>query len=122
MSDVPWTNTQIASVLREIGDCLQERGETPFRVAAYRRAACMLARQPRSVTQLWSEQGEAGLRRLPGIGQSLARTIGRLLRTIHDRGRVTILDRRIVTKRWGGLLMRGMPDFEVVIERGANPS
>ena len=28
-----------------------------------------------------------------------------------------MLDRRLVTKRWGGLLMRGLPDFEVVIER-----
>jgi ATP-dependent DNA helicase DinG len=55
---------------------------------------------------------------VPEAAVRLKQGIGRLLRTIHDRGRVTILDRRIVTKRWGGLLMRGMPDFEVVIERG----
>ena len=54
---------------------------------------------------------------VPEAAVRLKQGIGRLLRTIHDRGRVTILDRRIVTKRWGGLLMRGMPDFEVVIER-----
>jgi ATP-dependent DNA helicase DinG len=55
---------------------------------------------------------------VPEAAVRLKQGLGRLLRTIHDRGRVTILDRRIVTKRWGGLLMRGMPDFEVVIERG----
>ena len=54
---------------------------------------------------------------VPEAAVRLKQGLGRLLRTIHDRGRVTILDRRIVTKRWGGLLMRGMPDFEVVIER-----
>ncbi len=55
---------------------------------------------------------------VPEAAVRLRQGIGRLLRTVHDRGRVTILDRRIVTKRWGALLMRGMPDFEVVIERG----
>lgn len=54
---------------------------------------------------------------VPEAAVRLKQGLGRLLRTIHDRGRVTILDRRIVTKRWGGLLMRGMPDFEIVIER-----
>jgi ATP-dependent DNA helicase DinG len=58
---------------------------------------------------------------VPEAAVRLKQGLGRLLRTIHDRGRVTILDRRIVTKRWGGLLMRGMPDFEVVIERGRAP-
>ena len=55
---------------------------------------------------------------VPEAAVRLKQGLGRLLRTVNDRGRVTILDRRIVTKRWGGLLMRGMPDFEVVIERG----
>ena len=56
---------------------------------------------------------------VPEAAMRLKQGMGRLLRTVDDRGRVTLLDRRIVTKRWGGLLMRGMPDFEVVIERGA---
>lgn len=55
---------------------------------------------------------------VPEAAVRLKQGLGRLLRTVTDTGRVTILDRRIVTKRWGGLLMRGMPDFEVVIERG----
>jgi len=55
---------------------------------------------------------------VPEAAVRLKQGLGRLLRTVNDTGRVTILDRRIVTKRWGGLLMRGMPDFEVVIERG----
>lgn len=54
---------------------------------------------------------------VPEAAVRLKQGLGRLLRTVHDRGRVTILDRRIVTRRWGALLMRGLPDFEVVVER-----
>lgn len=45
--------------------------------------------------------------------------VGRLLRTLEDQGRVTVLDRRIVSRPWGRLLLRGLPDFELVIERTA---
>lgn len=54
---------------------------------------------------------------VPETAVRLKQQLGRLLRTTEDWGTVTILDRRLVTKRWGGLLMRGLPDFEVVIER-----
>jgi ATP-dependent DNA helicase DinG len=53
---------------------------------------------------------EAPVRLEPGIGW--------LLRTVHDRGRVTILGRQIVLRCWCALLMRGLPDFAVMIERG----
>jgi ATP-dependent DNA helicase DinG len=43
--------------------------------------------------------------------------LGRLIRTMEDRGVVTVLDPRLVTKRWGRLLMQGLPDFEVVVEQ-----
>jgi hypothetical protein len=39
-----------------------------------------------------------------------------LIRTDEDHGTATILDRRLVSRRWGRLLMRGLPDFELVIE------
>jgi ATP-dependent DNA helicase DinG len=42
--------------------------------------------------------------------------LGRLIRTTEDRGVVTVLDRRLVTKRWGALLLQGIPDFEVIVE------
>jgi ATP-dependent DNA helicase DinG len=42
--------------------------------------------------------------------------LGRLIRTTEDRGVVTVLDPRLVSRRWGPLLMRGLPDFEVIVE------
>jgi ATP-dependent DNA helicase DinG len=53
---------------------------------------------------------------LPETAVKLKQQLGRLLRTCEDRGTVTILDRRLVSKRWGALLMKGLPDFRVVIE------
>ncbi len=40
------TNRELADVMREIADRLQQAGESPFRVAAYRRAAATYARCP----------------------------------------------------------------------------
>ncbi len=42
---------------------------------------------------------------------------GRLIRTDEDQGAATILDRRLVSRRWDGLLKCGMPDFELAIGR-----
>jgi ATP-dependent DNA helicase DinG len=53
---------------------------------------------------------------LPETAVRFKQGLGRLLRTTEDYGTATVLDRRLVTKRWGFLLMRGLPDFEVVIE------
>lgn len=56
---------------------------------------------------------------VPEASVRFKQALGRLLRTVEDRGRVTLLDRRIVSRRWGALLLRGIPDFEVVIEPAA---
>jgi ATP-dependent DNA helicase DinG len=53
---------------------------------------------------------------LPETAVRFKQGLGRLLRTTDDHGTATVLDRRLVTKRWGGLLMRGLPDFEVIVE------
>ena len=53
---------------------------------------------------------------LPETAVRFKQGLGRLLRTVEDQGTATVLDRRLVTKRWGGLLMRGLPDFEVIVE------
>lgn len=58
---------------------------------------------------------------LPETAVRLKQLLGRLLRTMDDWGTATILDRRIVTKRWGEQLMRGLPDFSVHIEEPKAP-
>ena len=59
---------------------------------------------------------------LPRAALLLAQGTGRLIRSVDDRGVVAILDSRIVTKRYGSVLLNSMPplwrtsDGEVVRE------
>ncbi|OUS11255.1 hypothetical protein A9Q89_09410 [Gammaproteobacteria bacterium 53_120_T64] len=55
---------------------------------------------------------------LPDAALRLIQACGRLLRHEDDRGRVTILDRRLVTKSYGRQLLASLPPFKQVIERG----
>lgn len=98
------TNAEIAAVLRETADRLHRAGDTPFRVAAYRRAAATVDRLPRPIGLVLAEQGVAGLRQLPGIGRSLGRSIARLART----GRSSRLD-RLRKADHGEALLRTLP-------------
>jgi DNA polymerase (family 10) len=82
-------NTEIARRLEEVAWLLTEQGANPYRVQAYRHAAETVRRLDRPVTELVQHEGTAGLRRLPGIGESLARSIRELVLT----GRLPILDR-----------------------------
>lgn len=54
---------------------------------------------------------------VPGASIKLVQAVGRLLRTEEDTGRVTILDRRIVARRYGQLLLDALPPFRRIIER-----
>ncbi|SDW61852.1 ATP-dependent DNA helicase DinG [Marinobacter mobilis] len=54
---------------------------------------------------------------VPDASVKLVQAVGRLLRTEQDTGRVTILDRRIVARRYGQLLLDALPPFRRLIER-----
>jgi putative hydrolase len=82
-------NAEIARRLEEVAWLLEEQGANPYRVQAYRHAADTLRHLRRSVADLVYEEGVEGLHRLPGIGESLARSIRELVLT----GRLPILDR-----------------------------
>jgi len=82
-------NDEIAQRLKEVARLLQEQGANPFRVQAYRRAAEALHRLERPVTDILNVEGMEGLQQLPGIGESLARSIRDLVNT----GRLPMLDR-----------------------------
>lgn len=51
---------------------------------------------------------------LPKAGLILVQWVGRLIRTEADRGRITILDRRVLTKAYGSRLLHGLPAFRRV--------
>ncbi len=48
---------------------------------------------------------------LPEASLRLTQWVGRLIRHEQDQGRVVILDRRLVTKQYGKLLLQGLPPF-----------
>jgi len=92
-SNTTLNNQDIAAVLREIGEQLRIRGDNPFRVAAYRKAATLISVYPGDVATIFDQEGEAGLRRLPAIGKSLAREIARLLKKGHSTKLARLRDR-----------------------------
>ena len=47
----------------------------------------------------------------------LVQACGRLLRTEQDKGVISLLDRRIVTQRYGEVILNALPPFRRVIER-----
>jgi DNA polymerase (family X) len=72
-------NVEIARVLNEYADLLDIQGENPFRVRSYRNAAQTVAGLSQPVAQL-IEAGE-DLRKLPGIGSSMAGHLKEILET-----------------------------------------
>jgi len=93
-------NVEIAQRLREVAALLQEQDANPFRVQAYRHAADTVQRLDRPAAEIVRAGGMDGLRKLPGIGESLARSIRDLVAT----GRLPMLDR-----------LRGETDHEAVL-------
>ena len=52
---------------------------------------------------------------LPETSMRLMQACGRLLRKETDTGRVTLLDKRIVSKYYGKQLIRALPPFKLVL-------
>ena len=92
---LPLDNQSVAARLEEIAELLESRGVNPFRVRAYQDAAATVGALSVSVHELLEHEGLAGLTALPGIGESLARSIKRLaeggchplLSRLHGRSR-----------------------------------
>lgn len=82
-------NESIARRLEEVARLLEEQGANPFRVQAYRRGAETLRRLRHPVSEILEREGIEGLRRLPGIGDSLSRAI----RDVVRHGRLPMLER-----------------------------
>ncbi len=54
---------------------------------------------------------------VPDTSKKLVQACGRLLRNEMDEGVITLMDKRIVTKRYGKQLLDSLPPFERVFER-----
>ena len=53
---------------------------------------------------------------VPDAALRLVQACGRLLRTEDDTGRITICDRRLVTRRYGKALIQALPPFRLQID------
>ena len=53
---------------------------------------------------------------VPDASRKLIQACGRLLRNERDQGTITILDRRLVTKRYGKSLINSLPPYHLTIE------
>jgi putative hydrolase len=88
-SRAPVTNGLVAARLEEAADLLNRQGANEFRVRAYRRGAETLRGMAAPVAEVLASAGVDGLTRLPGIGDSLARSIEQIVNT----GRLPMLER-----------------------------
>ncbi len=70
-------NHEIARVFNEIADLLEIKGENPFRIRAYRRAALNVAGLSKSIESMQREE----ILELPGIGADLASKIEEYVKT-----------------------------------------
>ena len=87
--DIPLFNITIAQRLQEVAELLHSQGSNPFRVLAYQHAAQTLEQLERPVDDLIRAEGLEGLKKLPRVGESLARAIRELVL----RGRLPMLER-----------------------------
>ncbi|WP_406676567.1 PHP domain-containing protein [Neomoorella carbonis] len=79
------TNLELAWALTEMGDLLELKGEDPFKVRAYHRAARALENLEEEAASLYARDA---LEEIPGVGKNLAKKIAELLTT----GRSTFLE------------------------------
>jgi len=70
-------NQEVAKIFNDIADLLEIKGENPFRIRAYRRAAQNIEGLAKDVAETTKDE----LRKIPGIGQDLADKIQEYVKT-----------------------------------------
>ena len=71
-------NQEVAAILVRIADMLQIKGDNPYKIRAYRKAAESIYHLDEDITILY-EKGR--IREVPGIGDAVAGKIGEILKT-----------------------------------------
>src|SRR5215208_2332555 len=79
-------NREVAELLETIGDMLEVKGELPFKIAAYRKAADKIEALREPIETL---HAEGRLREIPGVGPALQQKIGEFL----DTGQLAYFDK-----------------------------
>jgi len=75
---MPISNAQIAQIFYRIAELLDIKGENPFKVRAYEKAALVVESLSEPIEKVYRE---GRLTNIPGIGKSIAEKIGELIET-----------------------------------------
>lgn len=75
------TNEQIADVLDQMADVLEERNANPYRIGAYHAAAKTIREHDQPLAEVYAEHGVNALMDLHGVGESLSAHIARYIET-----------------------------------------
>lgn len=74
-------NKEIAKIIGDIGDMLEILSENSFKVTAYQRASRTIEMDTRSFSDIYEKEGEKGLQKIRGIGESISEKIGEIIKT-----------------------------------------
>lgn len=74
-------NSDIASFFYKIADYLSLASENPFKIRAYTRAAQVIENLPERISEIYKTWGISGVKKIPGIGESIALKIEEILKT-----------------------------------------
>ena len=74
-------NGQIAAIFNNIGDLLDLKGEVVFKTRAYKKAARAIEHHPTELSQIYREEGEEGLSKVPSVGSAINKKVQELLTT-----------------------------------------
>ncbi len=82
-------NKEIAKIFDEIAGLLEIKGDSAFRINAYRRAVKSLNELGADVADIYKEKGIRGVKEIKGIGESMATKIEEYIKS-SSRGRESI--------------------------------
>ncbi len=79
-------NKEIANIFNETAGLLEIKGDSAFRINAYRKAANVLHSLQIDVSQIYQEKGIKGLKEIPGIGEGSAKRIEEYIKSAGRAG------------------------------------
>lgn len=74
-------NKIIADKLTEIANLLEIKGDKPFRIRAYRKAAAILVSFKQNLADIYEKEGIRGIITIPGVGKSIGAKIEEFIKS-----------------------------------------
>ncbi len=97
-------NSDVAHFFTQIAELMELKGENPFKIRAYRRAAEVITTYPTDIT---ADYKAGTLKKIPGIGDAISDKIGEIITT----GRLSLLQRLEAEVPVGVAQMLQVPDL-----------